>query len=151
MAWAIGFAFALTFLKDGSGIYAIFQTLMAFFQGPAFAILLIGILWKRATGNAALIALLCGIGTAISLYTLNQPVIYETLGWKPLFRISEPFLYFSIWAFAVTSVVLVVLSLLSGSVPAEKLKYVFGGQTEAPFPDSGDLSAAAIDAGEAKT
>lgn len=151
VAWAIGFAFTLTFLKDGSGIYAIFQTLMAFFQGPAFAILLIGILWKRATGDAALIALLCGIGTAISLYTLNQPAIYNALGWEPLFRIREPFLYFSIWAFAVTSILLVVLSLMSGDVPAENLKYVFGGQTEVPFSASGAGQGAASEAGEGST
>lgn len=115
-----------------------------------FAILLIGILWRRATGNAALIALLCGIGTAISLYALNQPVVFEALGWEPLFRIREPFLYFSIWAFAVTAVILVVLSLLGGPVPVEKLQFVFGGQTEAPYPDSSELSIAASDAGGAK-
>ena len=132
VVWAVGFAFLLTLMSEQSGIYAIFQTLMAFFQGPAFAILLIGILWRRATGNAALIALLCGIGTSISLYALNQPAVYKALGWEPLFKIQEPFLYFSIWAFAVTALVLVVLSLLGGPVPAEKLRYVFGrhSQTE---------------------
>ena len=130
VAWAVGFAFLLTSTSEQSGIYAIFQTLMAFFQGPAFAILLIGILWRRATGNAALIALLCGIGTSISLYVLNQPAVYEALGWEPLFKIQEPFLYFSIWAFAVTAVVLVVLSLLGGPVPNEKLRYVFGGHSK---------------------
>ena len=132
VVWAVGFAFLLTLMSEQSGIYAIFQTLMAFFQGPAFAILLIGILWRRATGNAALIALLCGIGTSISLYALNQPTVYKALGWEPLFKIQEPFLYFSIWAFAVTALVLVVLSLLGGPVPADKLRYVFGrhSQTE---------------------
>ena len=127
--WAIAFAFLLTAMSEKSGMYAIFQTLMAFFQGPAFAILLIGILWRRATGNAALAALLCGIGTSVSLYALNQPVVCEALGWPPLFKIQEPFLYFSIWAFAVTTVVLVVVSLLSGPVPEEKLRYVFGGHS----------------------
>jgi SSS family solute:Na+ symporter len=127
VAWAVGFAFLLTMLSEHSGIYAIFQTLMAFFQGPAFAILLIGILWRRATGNAALVALLCGIGTTITLYALNQPAIYKALGWEPLFKIREPFLYFSIWGFAATAVVLFVLSLLSGPVPKEKLQYVLGG------------------------
>ncbi|HUG70555.1 MAG TPA: sodium/solute symporter, partial [Pirellulaceae bacterium] len=126
VVWAVGFAFLLTLMSEQSGIYAIFQTLMAFFQGPAFAILLIGILWRRATGNAALIALLCGIVTSISLYALNQPAVYKALGWEPLFKIQEPFLYFSIWAFAVTALMLVVLSLLGGPVPADKLRYVFG-------------------------
>lgn len=129
--WAVAFAFLLTRMSEQSGIYAIFQTLMAFFQGPAFAILLIGIMWKRATGNAALVALLCGIGTSISLYALNQPAVYQALGWQPLFKIQEPFLYFSIWSFAVTAFVLVVLSLLGGPVPADKLQYVLGGHAKA--------------------
>lgn len=131
VVWAIAFALLLAIMNDKSGIYAIFQTLMAFFQGPCFAILLIGMLWRRATGNAALIALLLGIGTSISLYALNQPTVYQALGWEPLFRIQEPFLYFSIWAFAVTSLTLVTISLLSGPVPIDKLRYVFGSQPPA--------------------
>lgn len=130
VGWAIAFAFLLTTMSEESGIYAIFQTLMAFFQGPAFAILLIGILWRRATGGAAFVGLLCGIATSLSLYTLNQPAVYEAFGWEPLFRIQEPFLYFSIWAFVVTSLVLVVGSLLSGPVSEEKLQYVFGYQAK---------------------
>jgi SSS family solute:Na+ symporter len=128
--WAVGFALLLTTMSERSGIYAIFQTLMAFFQGPAFSILLIGVLWRRATGSAALIGLLCGIMTSIGLYAMNQPVVYETLGWQPLFKIQEPFLYFSIWAFAVTSVVLVALSLLRPQSEAEKTRYVLGYQAQ---------------------
>ncbi len=135
VAWAIGFAFFLTALNERAGIYAIFQTLMAFFQGPAFAILLIGILWRRATGNAALIALLCGIATSIALYALNQPAVYRALGWAPLFKIQEPFLYFSIWAFLVSAVVLVGLSLVSRPIHPAQLRYVVGGRMDAE--DSG--------------
>jgi solute:Na+ symporter, SSS family len=112
VAWGVIFAFLLTLLKEGSGIYAIFQTLMAFFQGPAFAVLLTGMLWSGANGRAAVVALLLGIATAVTLYTLNQPAVYSALGWKPLFQIQEPFLYFSIWAFLVTLSTLVVLSFL---------------------------------------
>lgn len=109
--WAIVFAFVLTGLSEKSGIYAIFQTLMAFFQGPALAVLLIGIAWKRANGTAAFYALLTGITTSISLFTLNQPAVYDRLGWEPMFKVSEPFLYFSIWSFLVTAIVLVLGSL----------------------------------------
>lgn len=115
VVWAIAFAILLMGLSEKSGIYAIFQTLMAFFQGPALAVLLIGIAWKRANGSAAFVALLCGIGTSIGLFTLNQPAIYERFNWQPLFKISEPFLYFSIWSFMVTATVLVIGSLRSRS------------------------------------
>jgi SSS family solute:Na+ symporter len=126
VAWAIVFAFLLTVFQEGSGIYAIFQTLMAFFQGPALAVLIIGILWRQATGNAAFVALVCGIATSISLYALNQPVLYEALGWQPLFQIQEPFLYFSVWAFLVTATLLVVGSWCSRPDPEEKQQYVLG-------------------------
>jgi SSS family solute:Na+ symporter len=38
VTWAILFAFLLQGMSEDSGLYAIFQTLMAFFQGPALAI-----------------------------------------------------------------------------------------------------------------
>lgn len=132
VAWALAFAFLLTQMNEDSGIYAIFQTLMAFFQGPAFAVLLIGILWRRATGRAAFIALLCGIATSVSLYAMNQPAVLGAMGWEPLFRIQEPFLYFSIWAFVVTAVLLIGLSLLGSPDSEDKLRYVLGGSTRPP-------------------
>lgn len=132
VVWAIGFALLLTQVQQDSGIYAIFQTLMAFFQGPAFAILLAGVFWRRATGGAALIALLCGIATAVSLYTLNQPVVCSLIGIEPLFRISDPYLYFSIWAFLVTTILLVVISLMMPPPTAEKSALVFGLKPPSP-------------------
>lgn len=138
-AWAITFAFLLTKLSEQSGIYAIFQTLMAFFQGPTFAVLLIGILWHRATGLAALIALPCGIATAITLYTLNQPAVFQTLGWEPLFKIQDPFLYFSIWAFLVTATILVGISLTSQPDPIEKRRYVFRFRGDRPSESTSEL------------
>ena len=120
--WAILFAEILMRIDQGSGIYVIFQTLMSFFQGPAFAILLLGILWKRATAFAATVGLLSGISTAISLFALNKPAICSLLQIRPLFRISDPFLYFSIWAFIVTVLVMVAVSLLSKPTQTMALK-----------------------------
>ncbi len=138
--WAVIFAFLLTLASESSGIYAIFQTLMAFFQGPAFAVLLFGMLWKRATGKAAFIALLCGIATSITLYILSQVAVTDALGWEPLFRIQEPFLYFSVWAFLVTAFLLVLISLITPIESDVKLKYVFH---RAKSLDKTDFSAAA--------
>ena len=124
VTWGVGFAFLLTLLKEGSGIYAIFQTLMAFFQGPALAILLTGMLWRKAHGRAAVVALVLGILTSISLYALNQPAIYSSLGWKPLFQIQEPVLYFSIWSFLVSLTTLVALSVTLKSADTSKSELV---------------------------
>jgi len=84
-------------------------------------------LWRRATGKAALIALLSGIATSILLYSLNQATVYEAIGWKPLFRVQDPYLYFSIWAFLVSLIVLVLLSLCTRAEQHEKSDLVIWG------------------------
>lgn len=118
VVWAIIFAFWLSTLKN-QGIYAIFQTMMAFFQGPALAILLAGILSKRATGTAALVGFLGGVLTSVTLFALNLKS--DAWGWKPLFQIADPFLYFSVWAFLVAMTLIIVVSMVTPREPREKL------------------------------
>ncbi|MCA8997881.1 MAG: sodium transporter, partial [Planctomycetaceae bacterium] len=125
VTWAILFAFLLTMMDEASGIYAVFQTLMAFFQGPALAVLLTGVLWKRATGKAACVAFVIGILTSVSLFAMTQETVLATLGMDPLFHTSEPFLYFSIWAFLVTLTILLVGSLMTKPEPAEKQSFTY--------------------------
>ncbi len=122
VVWAI--AFALYLAGTSKQIYTVFQTLMAFFQGPAFAVILAGLLWRRATGKGALAGFLTGVATAVSLYCLNHPAISSALGWTRLFQIEEPFLYFSIWAFLATAGVLACVSWLTTIEPEEKLALV---------------------------
>lgn len=134
VVWAIFFSLALMGMR-GSGLYAIFQTLMSFFQGPAFAVLLCGLFWRRATGKGAFVGFLCGVLMAVTLYTLNQPAIYERLELRPLFKVADPYLYFSIWAFLTTLGVLIPISLLTKPDPVEKQEYVIGGNPPtATFP-----------------
>ena len=122
VAWGIVFAFLL--MGTSEGIYTVFQTLMAFFQGPALAILLPGLLWRRATGKAAFIAFVVGVMFSVTLYTLNQQPVYTALGWPPLFQVSDPFLYFSVWAFLVSFGLLVIVSLMTKPEPDEKIAHL---------------------------
>ncbi len=125
MFWAIAFAFVVKWMDQSgkaSGVYAIFQTLMAFFQGPALAVILCGFLWKRANGAGALSGFLVGIAVSVSLFTLDR--WHESFGLAPLFRVPEPFLYFSIWAFLSALVVIVVVSLLTRPAPPEKTDFL---------------------------
>ncbi|MBL8817559.1 MAG: sodium/solute symporter [Planctomyces sp.] len=126
--WAIGFAMALAQLQDGSGVYTVFQTLMSFFQGPAFAILLTGIFWRRATATAALIALCSGIATAVGLFLCNQPYFLAAVGWEPLFRIADPFLYYSIWSFLVTIVLMFLISPLTAPISKTQADLFYGAK-----------------------
>lgn len=120
MVWAIGFGLLISRM-EGSGIYTIFQTLMAFFQGPAFAVLLGGLLWRRATGAGALAGFICGVICSVGLFTLNQEAVLQRLGWEPLFKIADPFLYFSIWAFLTAAFVMIAVSYCTRPEPDEKI------------------------------
>lgn len=130
VVWAVAFAFWMR--HAGQGIYTIFQTLMSFFQGPALAILLAGLLWRRATGRAALAAFISGVAAAVLLFTLNQPAVAAALGTTPLFQIEEPFLYISVWAFLVAAAVLVAGSFMTSPEPEERLRYVVGWRGMVP-------------------
>jgi len=122
VVWAIWFAFRISTME--TGIYAIFQTLMAFFQGPALAVLMAGLLWRRATGIAAFVGFMGGVLTAVGLFALSQTSVTDALSLEPLFQVAEPFLYFSVWAFLVSLSLVVVGSLLTHPETDAKTQYV---------------------------
>lgn len=128
MMW--GVAFAIWFQSSDSGVYAVFQTLMSFFNGPALAVLLAGLLTKQATGRGALIGFCGGVATSVTLYLLNHPVVLKAFHWEPLFRIQDPFLYCSIWAFVMTVFLTALVSYGSAAEPPEKQRYALGGFKE---------------------
>jgi Na+/proline symporter len=120
MGWAVWFAFIVAGMSEERGVYAIFQTLMAFFQGPALAVILTGLLWRRANGVGALSGFGCGLVCSVVLFSINQ--WHEALGWVPLFQIADPFLYFSVWAFVVAMIVIIGVSLATKPEPEEKVR-----------------------------
>ncbi len=58
------------------GIYVYVQQLLSFFQGPVFALLLMGILFKRITPRAGLWSLLLGLGFAALLGLAGLNMLY---------------------------------------------------------------------------
>lgn len=113
LAMAIFFAqFATRF----ESIYDLSQTILSLFQGPSLAIIVLGMLWKRATGKAALISLLSGVAFAGTLMWVNN---HATV---PLFQVSEPFLYVAWWSFVLSMIIAVVVSLNTPPEPESKLK-----------------------------
>ena len=132
VAWAIAFAFLLQQLDEG--IYTIFQTMMSIFQGPALAVLMTGLLWKRATGPAALAGFLAGVATAVFLYLMTWESVLALLGWEPLFQIGEPFLYFSVWAFLTALSVVALVSFFTRLEPEEKLAYLISRRPRKTSP-----------------
>jgi Na+/proline symporter len=92
--------------------------MLALFQGPTLAILLLGILWSRATGWGALSGLVLGVTASCILSLLGDAV----------FPSQDPFLFVSVWTFLLTLVVTIVVSLATRREPPEKLRGLVFGQ-----------------------
>jgi len=97
-------------------IYDLSQTILSLFQSPSLAIIVLGMLWKRATGKAALISLISGVIFAGTLMWMNSNASV------PLFQVSEPFLYVAWWSFVLSVVIVFVVSLMTPPEPKSKVK-----------------------------
>jgi Na+/proline symporter len=123
----VGRAFTLVFIVlagalapvigRNDGIYNFIQTALSMFQGPVFAILLLGILWRRTTQWGGLAGLVLGVCfTTILTYT------------DGLFPSDDPFLFVSWWSFVFSLIVTAVVSVLTPMEPDEKVRGLIFGQ-----------------------
>ncbi|GMV99010.1 MAG: hypothetical protein AMXMBFR84_01490 [Candidatus Hydrogenedentota bacterium] len=103
--------------KGAQGIYNMMQSLMTYFQGPIFAILLLGIVWKRANQWGGLAGLVCGVIFNFIIFRVDN-----------LFPSEDPYLYIAIWSFLFSCAVTVVVSLLTKPEPDEKIRGLVFGQ-----------------------
>jgi Na+/proline symporter len=104
-------------IGDNEGLYNFLQTALSMFQGPVFAILLLGIMWKRATQWGGLAGLVLGV--------MFTTILNNVEG---LFPSEDPFLFVSWWSFIFTLIVTVVVSLLTPPEPDEKIRGLVFGQ-----------------------
>jgi SSS family solute:Na+ symporter len=93
-------------------IYTAIQGFLSLFQGPTLAILLLGIMWSRATRWGGLAGLVLGVCMTSFL----------TFEGDRLFPSQDPFLFVSFWSFLFSLAVTVIVSLLTPREPAEKLR-----------------------------
>ncbi len=124
---AMGRAFTFVFIVaaaalskvigDNEGLYNFLQTALSMFQGPVFAILLLGILWKRATQWGGLAGLVLGVCCTTTLNNVEN-----------LFPGDDPFLFVSWWSFLFSLGVTIVVSLLTPREPDEKIRGLVFGQ-----------------------
>jgi SSS family solute:Na+ symporter len=95
-----------------SGIFNALQTLLSIFQGPTLAILLLGMLWKRANSPGAIAGLVVGVLTSSMLFWVQADI----------FRAKDPYLYIAWWSFLMAVVVTVAVSLCTRAQLEEKIK-----------------------------
>ena len=98
-------------IADRESIYVFMQTILSMFQGPTLAILLLGIIWRRATQWGGL--------AGLSLGVLFCFILKYTPG---LFTSEDPFLFVAWWSFVFSLVVTVVVSLMTKPESEEKLR-----------------------------
>lgn len=108
-----GIAFARIIQPVFGSVFEAFQTFMTFFQGPLLALLLLGMLTRRATSLGGLAGMLLGVGTAVVLNASRF-----VLG--PEHAVS--YLWVAWWSFAAAMVGTMTVSLLTRPYDEERLR-----------------------------
>ncbi len=99
---------------ENIGIFAAMQTMLAVFQGPTFAILLLGMFWKKANSAGGLAGMITGVVAAVLMFIFSKQIF-------PGY--ADPFLFIAWWSFVVGLVVTIVVSLFSKkALSDDKLK-----------------------------
>ena len=98
-------------LEGQEAIYNFIQTSLSMFQGPVFAILLLGIMWRRTTQWGGLAGLVIGV--------TFTTILHNTEG---VFPSEAPFLFVAMWSFVFSLAVTVIVSLLTPPDPDDKVR-----------------------------
>ncbi len=105
-------AYIAPFTDRFSGIFNALQTLLSIFQGPILAILLLGMIWKRANSPGAMAGLVVGVLTSSTLFWVQADI----------FQAKDPYLYIAWWSFLTAIIVTAMVSLGTKPQPQEKVK-----------------------------
>jgi len=98
------------------------QMLFSFFNAPFFATFFLGVFWKRATGWGAFWGLLLGITSSFLMYFLIPSEFYSTMAEGNFSR--------ALWAWIVTMVITIVVSLFTKPKPEIELRGLVRGVSE---------------------
>ena len=110
------------------------QALFSFFIAPLFGTVLLGMLWKRATGPGGFWGLLCGTACSVGMWTWVKldPTALHYVALSPDAKGLAQDMYQALWSFLVCVFVTVLVSLLTTPRPAAELTGLVYGMTEIP-------------------
>lgn len=110
------------------------QALFSFFVTPLFGTVILGMLWKRATGPGAFWGLLAGTLSSIGMWgwVQAQPGALQLLALSPYAQPMAESLYRMLWSWLVCVIVTVVVSLSTRPVPYDTLNGLVYGCTAMP-------------------
>src|SRR5712672_2911996 len=110
------------------------QALFSFFIAPLFGTVVLGMLWKRATGPGGFWGLLCGTLSSIGMWTwvkLN-PSALRYVALSPHAKGLAQDMYQPLWSFVVCVIVTVTVSLATKPMADSQLTGLVYGLTEVP-------------------
>ncbi|MDO5566309.1 MAG: sodium/solute symporter [Planctomycetia bacterium] len=106
--------------KLGGGIFNYFQTLASYVTVPLATVFLIGILWKRATANAAFIVLIAGIPLGLLVANIFVPQCFSPETIK-VYSLDNPFVNGAMTQ-AACVILMIFVSLCTKPKPVEEVK-----------------------------
>lgn len=109
----ISIGIALSMQTVGKNLFDLLQSIIAYFAPPLAAVFLVGVLWRRATGTAALLTLCLGSAVSLGIGAMDFLKFPHPDFW-PHFMLNAFFL------FAGLCVLMVVTSLLTKPSPDEQ-------------------------------
>jgi len=110
------------------------QALFSFFIAPLFGTVVLGMLWKRATGPGGFWGLLCGTVSSISMWAWVKidPSALRYVALSPDAKALAQDMYQALWSFLVCVIVTVGVSLMTKPKPDAELTGLVYGLTEVP-------------------
>jgi SSS family solute:Na+ symporter len=110
------------------------QALFSFFIAPLFGTVVLGMLWKRATGPAGFWGLLSGTLCSISMWAWvhHDPSALRYVALSPHAKGLAQDMFQALWSILVCITVTFVISMATKPIPDEQLKGLVYGLTEVP-------------------
>jgi SSS family solute:Na+ symporter len=110
------------------------QALFSFFIAPLFGTVVLGMLWKRATGWGGFWGLLSGTLCSVSmfLWVKHDPSALRYVALSPHAKGLAQDMYQALWSFITCVVVTVVVSLVTKPIPESQLTGLVYGLTKIP-------------------
>jgi SSS family solute:Na+ symporter len=110
------------------------QALFSFFIAPLFGTVVLGMLWKRATGPGGFWGLLCGTASSISMWAWVKvdPSALRYVALSPNAKALAQDMYQALWSFLVCVTVTVLVSFATQPKSDAELAGLVYGLTEVP-------------------
>src|SRR3989441_7325525 len=110
------------------------QALFSFFIAPLFGTVVLGMLWKRATGLGGFLGLLCGTASSIGMWAWVKidPTALRYVALSEHAKALAQDMYQALWSFVVCVLVTVVVSLATKAKTDSELEGLVYGLTKVP-------------------